>query len=755
MKFPELLAKSQLAGLPLLPEQILPGHLAQVLGAGDQLMVATGKSQLHALGLDPANHLDRFRNLVRLAAVLHDLGKANSHFQEMVRKSRKAQGLRHEWVSVLMVIGKLQSWLEQVFSQEDVRLALWAVAGHHPSWTRPSPPEPQDNGAGPSFIIFWDHKHLAESLQLAKVAFGLGEPPIYSEEVYSLTGSSSVFIQLKTWFRKELGFWERMAQSDRLLLAGLKHSLVGADVAGSALPVSKPLSDAEAGWIISAFANQPEAQGLESVVKLRLGRSNPRAFQSLMGESTASITLVTAGCGSGKTVGAFLWAARCHPGKKLFFCYPTTGTATEGFRGYLHVNDLEDLTAESKAVKGLQSDLFHSRRDIDFAFILGTDPDPDEWDNNRVEALKAWSTPVVACTCDTVLGVVQNHRKGMFAWPGIAGSAIVFDEVHAFDDRLFGALLRFLNDVQGVPVLLMTASLPDGRLTAIRRLAKERNRSIREFEGPRDVEMLLRYRLEKAPEDLEERVRVELEGGGKILWVSNTVKRVMEVADQFPKAIVYHSRFKYIDRVQRHREVVGAFEPRTSTKPVLACCTQVAEMSLDLKGCTLLVTDIAPVPSMIQRLGRLNRDAGPGSPIRPFIVLETTNSLPYDPEHLAEARVWLKRLADRPLCQRDLVTEWKAIEKMHEPLPITSTWLDGGPRTQPGELREASPGITVLLDSDRILLESSREEPGFFSIPMPTPPQNVDWRTKQYRGIPVVRDETIHYDIARGARWVI
>lgn len=755
MMFKELLAKSKLPGLPLRPEQTLPGHLAEVLEAGEKLIIATGQDQLRALGLSPDAHLARFARLIRLAAVLHDLGKANSHFQEMVRKEREAQGLRHEWVSVLMVLAGLQTWLEQSIAQEDIRLALWAVAGHHPNARRPAPPEPQDNGAGPSLTIFWQHPHLRESLELVTRIFSLGKAPSQTDQVCALTGSASVFNQLKIWFRGEMAHWRTMHPESRLLLAGLKHSLVGADVAGSALPVCPASPEIKTHWIPRAFANQPDARGLEAVVSLRLGGGSPRAFQELMGESAASITLVTAGCGSGKTVGAYLWAARRHPNKKLFFCYPTTGTATEGFRGYLLVNGLEDLTTESHAVQNLQADLFHSRRDIDFEYILGTDPDPDEGDGIRIESLKAWSTPVVACTCDTVLGVVQNHRRGMFAWPGMAGSAVIFDEVHAFDDRLFGALLRFLSDVPGIPVLLMTASLPDGRLEAIRKAAHGRARTLEEIAGPPDVELLPRYHLEETPQDLARRLRGELAQGGKILWVSNTVNRVMDAADQYPEAVVYHSRFKYIDRVQRHREVVGSFEPRLSKKPVLACCTQVAEMSLDLKGCTLLVTDLAPVPAMIQRLGRLNRDARPDSPTRPFIVLEPGGHLPYEPEELAEARIWLGRLAGRSLNQRDLVTEWKAIETARPAMPIASAWLDGGPRTQPGELRESSPGLTVLIESDSKALESNRGEPGLFSIPMPNPPKSVDWRSKQYRGIPVVPDESIQYDVARGARWAM
>src|SRR5258707_1384516 len=66
-------------------------------------------------------------------------------------------------------------------------------------------------------------------------------------------------------------------------------------------------------------------------------------------------------------------------------------------------------------------------------------------------ALEKWSTPLVSCTVDRVLGLVQNNRRGLYAWPSIAGAACVFDEVHAYDEKLFAALLRFLADVPGIP----------------------------------------------------------------------------------------------------------------------------------------------------------------------------------------------------------------------------------------------------------------------------------------------------------------
>jgi len=400
--------------------------------------------------------------------------------------------------------------------------------------------------------------------------------------------------------------------------------------------------------------------------------------------------------------------------------------------------------------------LFHSRRDIDFEIILNTGNDAlraEADEAARLESLEAWSTPVVACTVDTVLGLIQNNKRGLFAWPALAQSAFVFDEIHAYDDRLFGALLRFLRDVPGVPVLLMTASLPAARETALRELLESQDQTWSPIAGPRDLEERPRYRKRSDRNGVTGAVlaaRETLESGGKVLWVCNTVKRVMDAARSAASLspLLYHSRFKYQDRVARHQGVIQAFR---GSGPALAISSQVAEMSLDLSA-DLLVTDLAPIPALIQRLGRLNRHAEQDSPTKPFVVIEPDNALPYTGGDLDIARQWLARLATDGISQQHLTAAWEQTGD-EAPTMISSAWLDGGPKTSVAELRAASLGITVLMRDDLGQIRSSKDI-GRYALPMPQPPKSLNWRDwPRHCGIPIVEPDLISYDPLRGAEW--
>jgi CRISPR-associated endonuclease/helicase Cas3 len=708
----------------------------------------------------------RFRQIVLLAAALHDLGKANSHFQEMVRRQRIKQGLRHEWATILIVHGdKWQNWLTPALADSaDWPIALWAISGHHPAYNRPSPPQEVAAGAGSDITLFLGHSDFKASLTWLKDTFQLSAEPEDTDHNWPLAGIHTAFTNLRRAHLEGTGLWETFPQEARRLVAAAKSCLIAGDIAGSALPKAGLSPEGRGDWIRSAFANVPQPEQIRKIVTDRLGADQLRPFQEEVAASTSRVTLVRAGCGTGKTLAAYQWAATRCPGRRLYVCYPTTGTATEGYRDYL-------FSPEEHFSK-FGADLFHGRADVDLDIILGVTGDDDRDDAEavlRFDSLEAWSTPIVSCTVDTVLGLVQNNRRGLYAWPALAGAAFVFDEIHAYDDKLFGALLRFLQGMRGVPVLLMTASLPRGKRQGLEQSLRSQGEELPEIAGPVELERLRRYQrlIAANPQDPLAEVRTEIERGGKVLWVCNTVDRVIQAAHRAREMqpMIYHSRFRYEDRVHRHAAVVNRFKPESNPGAALAICSQVAELSLDLSA-TLLVNDLSPVPAAIQRLGRLNRRARPAlpgessPPPMPFLVVEPVGkdgssfTLPYTADDFQLGRTWLEALGPGPLSQEDLAQRWQAVDASERSLPVHSAWLDGGPTTQVRELRQASPGITIILKSDEPALRRGEKRLVQVALPMPQAPKFLQWQKwGRYKGVPIAPAETVVYDPERGAQW--
>lgn len=744
---------------------LLCQHLKDVHAAAAKVLEATGDDQLRALGLEPKRYRDRLCRCVLLAAAVHDLGKTNDHFQDMICKKRDVrqnpQGVRHEWVSVLMLAQLRNMLLPSVEDSEgDFAVVEWAVAGHHPAQNHESPPRSCPAGAGVEIELLTSHAQFPEIMEWLTSTFAAtGELPKFGPGPRPLVNANNVFQELDQWRRTAHARYKALPPEECRFVAAVKSCLIAADVAGSALPWAMPDNADRWRWITDSFAAKPTVDDLQAIIDFRLDGSTPRPFQVAVAESSDPVTFVKAGCGTGKTLAAYMWAHDRCPNRRLYFCYPTTGTATEGFKDYLFPPECGPNTAEesllAKRVREAGAKLFHSRRDVDLEIILDAGDDRPNSEKElaaRLESLDAWATPIVACTVDTVLGLVQNNRRGLFAWPALAQSAFVFDEIHAYDDRLFGALLRFLRDLPGLPVLLMTASLPAPREETLRNtLKKSRGLELKPIFGPKELEELPRYhKLAVENNDPLPLVAEALNDGDKVLWVCNTVGRVMDAAKRAEalglRPLIYHSRFKYIDRVERHKAVIEAFKAPGSA---LAICSQVAEMSLDLSA-DLLVTDLATVPALIQRLGRLNRRAKKGDPTKSFVVVEPDNHLPYTPAELDVARDWLAKLPAEGISQRHLTDMWEQTAD-NPPDLVPSAWLDGGPTTTVTELREASPGITVLMDDD---VREARRNPKLlnrFVLPMPPPPRTMEWA--KFRGLPIAERGTIAYDEMRGAIW--
>ena len=433
------------------------------------------------------------------------------------------------------------------------------------------------------------------------------------------------------------------------------------------------------------------------------------------------------------------------PEQTALLLYPTTTTASEGFAGYLRDPDFDAI-------------LMHSRATIDYR-LLANMPLPNHEENELrqagLEALEAWPMPAVVCTTHTVLGILENVRRSLYTWPSLVQSVFVFDEIHAFSDRLFSYLLRFLRVFTGAEVLLMTATLQPSRRKALEDACKHRGGLLTVL-GPQEREMAKRYHLvDAAGNDPWTEVVEVLNNNGKVLWVCNTVRRAMEmVGDAIKRGLPvqpFHSRYRYRDRLKRQQAIIQGFK---SEAPILAVTTQVAEMSLDISA-DLLISEYAPVPAMIQRLGRLNRFEEIPLQVKKAIFIQPPTALPYSDEDYLGLREWISAVTDgTPKSQLELSQTFINISETQRSVTEIQTvsfcsWIDGLWRSLKDQrtIEEASFSIEVIREEDR------DENPIEMAILMPIPKGDA-WREwGKVNRFFVAPAGSLSYDDFRRAEW--
>lgn len=722
MTFARLLAKSSRSpDAPRGPES-LPGHLVAVTRTASFMAEQWGQRYVTSLGLDHEFFDPRLRVALPRAAFLHDLGKANDHFQRMVRSGvpPPPQACWHEQLSVWLTLRfvALGSWLFAGCDDPLRQSILAAAVGHHLRLKDASEVALRAHSGNLRITLLTGHRDFAAALRAGAGLLGLSDPPDLVDVTVELLEPESFDDLMDVWIQDALTWWETATTDERRFVAALKALVLAADIAGSAVPRMRADPVAWTRDVLGRVCTHP---GLDRVVRARLAGSSPRPFQDAVQRTSTRVTFVRAGCGSGKTAAAYLWAGRKGPGRKLFFCYPTTGTASQGFADYVPPN-----VADAR--------LIHSRATVDLEDVLmnghGDGQDRLDW-LTRFASLAAWDAPITVCTVDTVLGLIQNNRPGLFSFPSIGNGAFVFDEIHQYDDRLFGALLRFLDAFRGVPTLLMTASLPRARLTALQEMIARLGERLQVVDGPADLEALKRYQVERVNLDTAwDRAEKALDTGERVLWVANTVDRAVRIARRAEDAglnvLAYHSRYRYQDRRARHDAVVSAFAGER-TGGSLAVTTQVCEVSLDLSA-DLLVTELAPIASIIQRLGRLNRRVSAEAEVRPALalVVEPATADPYEKAELVDAHAWLDLLGAGPVSQADLSEAFDRQfgDALLSPQWVRSAWLDGGLLAAPAPLREAGMTIPVIRQEDRVRLRglpASRKSHEIIRLTIPMP----------------------------------
>ena len=276
-----------------------------------------------------------------------------------------------------------------------------------------------------------------------------------------------------------------------------------------------------------------------------------------------------------------------------------------------------------------------ARRRADLAIL--------SWFNGRK---KAMLSDFVVTTVDHLLfGAMRSPHLAM-RHLGLSRKVVVVDEVHSYSTYMNVYLDRVLTWLAsyGVPVVLLSATLSEARCAA---LVDAYRRGLRLAAGERvprrpAPEALRtpfpclvtagRERTEVVPTSASGRrstVRVRrltrdalvplltesLADGGCALVVRNTVRRAQETYELLRETFgedvsLNHARFTIRDRLAKDDDLRRRFGPPRArpSRPhrAIVVATQVVEQSLDVDF-DLLVSDLAPIDLVLQRMGRLHR----------------------------------------------------------------------------------------------------------------------------------------------------
>ncbi|MFB9523584.1 type I-E CRISPR-associated protein Cse1/CasA [Streptomyces cremeus] len=261
-----------------------------------------------------------------------------------------------------------------------------------------------------------------------------------------------------------------------------------------------------------------------------------------------------------------------------------------------------------------------------------------QWLRGRKKSLLA---SFAVGTIDQLLFAGLKSRHLALRHLAVAGKVVIIDEVHAYDaymGRYLDRVLEWLATYR-VPVIMLSATLPAERRRAL--AASYTGTAVEDSSVEQDPsayplitavapgapvqcvrpaaasERRTGVTLERLDDDLvqlADRLTQELQNGGCALVVRNTVQRVLDTADALRERFgsanvtVTHSRFLAADREARDAELRDTFGPygKRPDGAHIVVASQVVEQSLDVDF-DLLVTDLAPVDLMLQRMGRLHR----------------------------------------------------------------------------------------------------------------------------------------------------
>lgn len=547
-------------------------------------------SEVALLAEKVAANLCLDETIARRGAILHDIGKSSSVFQKTLQKSyQRPPGFvfRHELASLFFI---------SLLDESEKYTIIDMVVAHHKSIYK---------DAGSKGILDLEEidskvfdKHIVDFEEWSKDALSILDYFGFKTRTISIK-------EAKNNFQDAIDYCDSKAYG----YSEWKGVLIAADHLASALFKDvKNVSD--------RLFIKPDLNYYHS----RKSDLYPLSFIST--DDERKHTLVTAPTGAGKT--DFL-IRRCIG--RVFYTLPFQASINAMYERIK--SDLKNTNAEIRLLHAVSS------------LKLGNKEIEEKILQRHIGASVKILTP------HQMASLVFGTKGYEAMITDLKGCDIILDEIHTYSETTQAIVLKIVEILYSINcrIHIGTATMPS---ELYKRLVKILGGSDAVYEVKLDentLDTFDRHIIHKVNllEDVEPVIKEALANKRKILFVCNQVKRsqklYQQLSDGYPtiNKMLIHSRFKRKKRSQLESDLKNVYNE--SHEACLVVSTQVVEVSLDISF-DLMITECAPIDSLIQRFGRINRKRmkdtiGKYKPIYVIAPPENkTDAMPYDMEIL-------------------------------------------------------------------------------------------------------------------------
>jgi CRISPR-associated endonuclease/helicase Cas3 len=294
--------------------------------------------------------------------------------------------------------------------------------------------------------------------------------------------------------------------------------------------------------------------------------------------------------------------------------------------------------------------------------------------------------PVSVGTVDQVMMAVLRVKYGILRLLGLENKVLIIDEIHAYDaymSDIIGRLLQWCMVLE-IPVIMLSATLPSAKKAGLLEACGGNESKVtkgypqitavfKDKDKPEVVQVPGSYQksivtiklseVYREPERIAALAQEKVKDGGCICVLVNTVKKAQQIYQalkenhQDETLMLFHSRFSAARRKEIEDACLKRFGGGPEERPskAILVATQVVEQSLDVDFDTM-ITEIAPIDLILQRLGRMHRHAETKRPVN-MQHPELTVLVPPDDEYDGSGVIYYPILLTRTREQLEAIGE--------------------------------------------------------------------------------------------------